>query len=127
LANTININDVSGCVIVCRPVRTSVVLENCRECRLAIACQQLRVHSTTQSDLYVHTTTLPIIEDSTNVRFAEYPIRYEGLTSDLVAQGLSPNISLPHSVHDFNWLSNSQPSPNWSFLIDNDAKLDWPL
>ena len=42
--------------MLCGPVSSSVMVDTCSDTRLAVSCQQLRTHSTTDTDIYLHTT-----------------------------------------------------------------------
>ena len=44
------------CTVLCGPVSSSVMVDTCSDTRLAVSCQQLRTHSTTDTDIYLHTT-----------------------------------------------------------------------
>ena len=47
---------VARCTVLCGPVSSSVMVDTCSDTRLAVSCQQLRTHSTTDTDIYLHTT-----------------------------------------------------------------------
>ena len=65
--------------VLCGPVSSSVFVEDCKDCVFVVACQQLRVHSTTNSQFYLHVTSRAIIEDCQKVSFAPYSWNYPDL------------------------------------------------
>ncbi len=77
-----------NCRIFVGPVR-SVLVEKIDMCVMAVAAQQLRIHSANKCDFYVRMRSGPIIEHSSSVRFAPYTFTYPGLERQLEAAGLS--------------------------------------
>lgn len=84
---TLHISNVKNCTIMTGPVVRSVFVENCRDCKFILACQQLRVHLSNDCDFYLHVTSRAIIEDTVSVRVAPYNWSYEGLDQDFLALG----------------------------------------
>jgi len=125
--STIHISNVSNCTILSGPVSTSVFVDNCQDCVFVIACQQLRIHSTTNCKFYIHVTSRAIIEDSTQVEFAPYNFKYDEITKDFEISGL--NISENHwnLIDDFNWLASDVSSPNWREIKEEARIQSWPL
>ena len=54
---TLHATNLINVTLLCGPVRTSVFVENCINCEFVVACQQLRTHSTKQSNVYLHVTS----------------------------------------------------------------------
>ena len=54
---TLHATNMENVIILCGPVRTSIFVENCKNCTFVVACQQLRIHTTTQSNFYLHVTS----------------------------------------------------------------------
>ncbi|XP_064484063.1 tubulin-specific chaperone C-like [Ornithodoros turicata] len=113
---TLFLHALTQCQIHCGPVTTSVFIEDCRDCTFSLACQQLRVHGTENSDLKVCVSTRTILEDCKKVRIGRYDWQYEGDEADWGASGLDRDTNNWRAVDDFNWLAIDKPSPNWSFL-----------
>lgn len=65
--------------VLCGPVSSSVFIEECCNCIFVVACQQLRVHSSSSSSFYVHVTSRAIIEDCRQVTFAPYKWSYPNI------------------------------------------------
>ena len=115
---TIHMTNLINCQIYSGPVTTSVFVEKVKNSSLHLACQQLRIHETTDTDFHIHVTSKAIIEDSQNVRFGVYNFNYEGLENHYKISGLSKEVNNWNKVDDFNWLAADKPSPNWTILTD---------
>jgi len=124
---TLHLANISSCTILSGPVSTSVMVDGCRDSTLVFSCQQLRTHSTTNTDVYLHTTARAIIEDCRGVRVAPYNWTYSGIKEDYVTAGLDTDINHWDQIGDFNWLSADQPSPHWSVLPASDRLTSWEL
>jgi len=118
--STLHIANIMGCRIVCGPVSSSVFIEGCRQTKLVLSSQQLRIHNTHDTDFYIHVTAKAVIEDSQELRFGPNPLLDETPAEIWTASGLDKNINNWDHVGDFNWLAGDRPSPNWS-LIDRQA------
>lgn len=121
----IYMNDITKCKILSGPVSTSIILENCLDSDIVVACQQLRIHSTKDSRFYIHVTSRPIIEDSDNVQFAPYNLEYETLESHFKSSALSKRLNNWNLVDDFNWLASDAHSPHWSIIPPEERVVDW--
>ncbi len=121
-AGTLHLTGLTNCTVLSSPVSTSVFVDDCRGCVFSVACQQLRAHTTADSDFYLHVTSGAIVEDCNNVRFAPYALNHSDLESDYVSSGLDRQINRYDRVQDFNWLASDEASPNWSLIPDKDRK-----
>jgi hypothetical protein len=124
---TLHITNMDNVTVLCGPVRTSIFVENCNDCDFVVACQQLRIHTTRQSNFYLHVTSKAIIEDCHSVGFAPYSLSYTQLDDDFLKSGLSKEINNWNDIDDFNWLSTEKRSPNWHIVEENSRKNDWLL
>lgn len=113
---TLHLTDLENCIVLCGPVTSSVFMERCTGCKLVVACQQLRMHSSTKCDIYLHVTSKGIIEDCSEIRTAPYYLHYEELDKHFKMSLLNRNCNNWDSLDDFNWLAPDVPSPNWSKL-----------
>ncbi|GFR84731.1 tubulin-specific chaperone C-like [Elysia marginata] len=125
--SAIHINKLNRCTIFCGPVPGSIFIRECIECTFVLACQQLRIHSTTNSEFYIHVTSKAIIEDCNKVKFAPYNWKYETLEEDYAATGLSKQRNNWDRVDDFNWLAADVHSPNWSIIPSADRITSWKM
>ncbi len=118
--STLHATQLDGCTIVCGPVATSVFVDECKETVFALACQQLRVHSTKQTSFFLHVTSRAIIEDCAEVKFGPYSVQYERLDDDYRKAGLDRESNNWKEIDDFNWLARDKASPNWSLLPEEE-------
>jgi len=121
---TLHMTNIEGCTILSGPVVRSVFIENCRDCKFILPCQQLRIHLSHNCDFYLHVTSRVIIEDTNSIRVAPYNWSYEGIDQDFLALGWDLQKNHWDSVDDFNWLASDKPSPNWCVLPEED-RLIW--
>lgn len=123
--SAVHIFNLADCKIFCGPVSGSIFIRSCRNCLFVLACQQLRIHNTTDSDFYIHVTSKAIIEDCSNIKFAPYTWNYETLEEDYIMSGLDKTRNNWDKVDDFNWLVADVASPNWSVLEESKRTLTW--
>ena len=114
--STLHMVNLKNCTILVGPVASSVFIHDCAQSTFAFACQQLRLHSSSDCTFYLHVTSRVIIEDSTKIRVAPYNWTYEDQTSHYHLAGLDTKTNNWDCVDDFNWLSYEKHSPNWSIL-----------
>eukprot|EP00092_Neocalanus_flemingeri_P037704 GFUD01041050.1.p1 GENE.GFUD01041050.1~~GFUD01041050.1.p1 ORF type:complete len:358 (-),score=153.51 GFUD01041050.1:320-1336(-) len=123
--STLHMSTMTNCTILSGPVSTSVMVDGCTSSTLSFSCQQLRIHRTTNTDIYLHTTARAIIEDSQGVRVAPYCWTYTGLEEDYVTAGLDREVNHWDDIGDFNWLALDKHSPNWSVLPAGERREEW--
>jgi len=123
--STLHMSHLSNCVIFSGPVSTSIFAENCTNCRLVIACQQLRLHSSTDIHIYLHVTSRAIMEDCKKVLVAPYNYKYDNMEEDFSVSGLDIHTNNWTSIDDFNWLNTEIQSPNWNILGERERVSDW--
>ncbi|XP_063222319.1 tubulin-specific chaperone C [Bacillus rossius redtenbacheri] len=116
--STLHMVSLKNCKVLSGPVATSIFVDGCVDCTFVVACQQLRVHSTSRCDLYVHVTSRTIIEDCHDLRFSPYNLKYDDLDKHFEVAGLDPNKNNWTMVEDFNWILADHPSPNWRAMKD---------
>ena len=92
-----------------------------RDCTLYLGSRQLRMHTSTRCDFYVHTSSHPIIEHCSALRFAPYPPLPPDLATSYVTAGLQPEHNQWSLVDDFDWLKATH-SPNWAELLEVERK-----
>ncbi|KAM4040530.1 tubulin-specific chaperone C [Anomaloglossus baeobatrachus] len=122
---TLHIRGLSGCRVLCGPVTSSVFVDNCTNCLFAFSCQQLRTHSTKDSQFYLHVTSRAIIEDCSGLRFAPFTWSYPSIQQDYERTGLDQNRNNWDQVDDFNWLAMDVKSPNWSIIPEEERLTHW--
>jgi len=117
--STVHATHLTNCRVLIGPVSTSVFVDACKGCTFQVACQQLRVHNTTDCTFLLHVTSRAIIEDSHDVRFGTYTLRYDQLDDHFQMSGLDRATNNWQLVNDFNWLASDKASPNWRLLDGN--------
>lgn len=124
--STLHLNHLKNCNIFSGPVSTSIFAENCENSILVIACQQLRLHSSKNIQIYLHVTSRAIMEDCTEIHVAPYNWKYDGIENDFQKANLNMFINNWKCFDDFNWL-NEKHSPNWKEIKEEDQIKDWNL
>ena len=81
-----------------------------------------RTHNTKQTNFYLHVTSRAIIEDCSEVKFAPFALKYDGLDQDFESSSLNRDTNNWNKIDDFNWLASDKPSPNWSILQEEHRK-----
>eukprot|EP00041_Stephanoeca_diplocostata_P013882 m.248031 g.248031 ORF g.248031 m.248031 type:complete len:338 (+) comp19501_c0_seq18:188-1201(+) len=114
--NALHMRDLKSCKVCIGPVSRSLLLHECTGCEFHIACQQLRIHTSTATDFHIHVTSKAIIEDCRDLRFAKYAWTYDGIEEDYRVSGLRRDVNNWDKVDDFNWLNPTEASPNWSIM-----------
>lgn len=106
----LTLKNISHSLIICGHVSGAIHLTNVKDSVIVVASRQFRMHDSSNCDIYLLTTSRPIIEDCTNVRFAPLPEAY-------LMEGDGNTENQWERVDDFKWLRNEQ-SPNWGILED---------
>ncbi|XP_075908140.1 tubulin-specific chaperone C [Petromyzon marinus] len=122
--STLHITGVRDCVVLCGPVATSVFLDDCKGCKVVVACRQFRAHRSEDTDFYVDVASKAIIEDCVRVRFAPYNLSYPGLDGHFKDARMEGHGQTWNGINDFNWLADV-PSPNWSMIPEDERVPTW--
>ncbi|KAJ3318149.1 hypothetical protein HDU76_000914 [Blyttiomyces sp. JEL0837] len=125
----IHVRNVSNCVIILGMVESSVMVDQCHGSVVVCGCRQFRMHNTTNTTIYLHVNSSPIIEDCTGIKVSPYSADMNLSTTtsfnDSVSSvGLDPGINKWNAIEDFNWLKSGK-SPNWRVLEGRDDKEGW--
>lgn len=123
--STLHMSNLKDCVILSGPVTTSVFVENCQNCVISVACQQLRLHSSKCIKIYLHVTSKGILEDCSDIAVAPYNYRYDSIDNDYKTSGLDLNVNHWDLLDDFNWLNIAHHSPNWYVMDEKDRVTNW--
>ncbi len=107
-ASTLHLTGLTDCTVTAGPVATSVFVDGCRGCTFALACQQLRAHTTEDSDFYLHVTSGAIVEDCREARFAPLQMSYDGMDADYNSSGLDRSTNNYDKVISLKITSNMQ-------------------
>ncbi|KAK5125254.1 hypothetical protein LTR85_000930 [Meristemomyces frigidus] len=105
---TLTLKNICNSLIICGHVSGAIHLTNIANSVIVVASRQFRMHESHNCDVYLLTTSRPIIEDCSAVHFTPLPDQYvTNEEKELENQW--------NQVDDFKWL-RSEPSPNWSVL-----------
>jgi len=118
------IRNLTRCTVFALPVARSIYITACNDCTLYLGSRQLRIHTSHATDLYVHTTSHPILEHCDGLRFAPYPVLPHSIDANgaaFGAVGIAPDTNQWQLVDDFDWLKASH-SPHWCELGEEDRK-----
>lgn len=122
---SLQLSNLTNCVILCGPVSRSVFADKCTNCKFVFGCQQLRLHTSHHCDLYMHVTCRAIIEDCNNINVAPYNYQYANHDDDFAKAGLDVTKNNWEHVADFNWLASDIQSPNWSQIASEQRISCW--
>jgi len=126
IPSTLQIKNLHGCIIIVGPCSRTVDIDECHQCEFALACQQLRIHTSDECDFYVHITAQPVIEDCHHCRFAPYNVEYKSKQHDIIESGLMWTRDYWDNVLDFNHKMPGVHSPNWE-TIEEEERKGWSL
>lgn len=115
------IRGLKRCTLFALPVKGSIYVTECEDCTLYLGSRQLRMHTSSRVDFYVHASSHPIIEHCTALRFAPYPTLPLPLAPAYAAAALQPEHNQWALVDDFDWLKATH-SPNWAELPEAERK-----
>ncbi|CAF3667808.1 unnamed protein product [Adineta steineri] len=126
IPSSLQIKNLHACILIVGPCSRSVMISQCQQCEFALASQQLRIHTSTECDFYVHITAHPIIEDCNNLRFAPYNVKYNSKDEHVKESGLLWTKDYWNDVRDFNHMIPGMVSPNWEIIAEEERK-EWSL
>lgn len=121
----VHINKLTNCTILFGPVSGSIFIRECKNCTFVAPCQQLRIHTTTDTRFYIHVTSRAIIEDCSTVSFGPYNWAYPDIEKHYEISGLDKSRNSWDDIDDFNWLAVDKHSPNWSLIPANERNQNW--
>ena len=113
----LRVDGLTNCQVYTGPIAGSALLHRCESCIFMFAARQLRIHTSTLCDYYLHVMSHPIIEHCQKVRFAPYGLKYTNSDQILDKAGLltPPRPDMWKNVDDFGW-HRVQKSPNWDII-----------
>lgn len=122
---TVQVDSLTDCTVVIGPTSRSAFIKNCKQCTFVMACQQVRIHDTADTQFYLHVTGAAIIESCSNVGFAPYNLDYPLISEHYQFTGLDRSINNWDNVEDFKWISKHEKSPNMYLIPQSERKSDW--
>uniref|UniRef100_A0A915PUY1 C-CAP/cofactor C-like domain-containing protein n=1 Tax=Setaria digitata TaxID=48799 RepID=A0A915PUY1_9BILA len=112
-ASAVHVKAVKHSTLIFAPIKTSLLMRDCKDLTVAVAAQQLRIHDSHQIRLYVEVCGALIIEDCDGIEVAPYNVT--GLQQN-------PQNDNWRNVQDFSWLSTKECSPNWKVMEEGFTK-----
>lgn len=109
---TLSLKNIRSSLIVCGHVSGAAHLTKVTNSIIVVASRQFRMHESKNCDVYLRTSSRPIIEDCEGIRFAPLPEAFE-------AEAEVGKENLWNEVDDFNWLK-SEASPNWRAMREDE-------
>ncbi len=91
----------------------SVFVRDCSGCVVAAACGQFRTRDCHNMTAFLCCDTQPIVEATTQIKFACLQYSYALLRAHFKSSGLSPFNNLWWNIHDFTPVEGEK---NWSLL-----------
>eukprot|EP00800_Vazella_pourtalesii_P002622 TRINITY_DN1256_c0_g1_i1.p1 TRINITY_DN1256_c0_g1~~TRINITY_DN1256_c0_g1_i1.p1 ORF type:complete len:356 (+),score=56.95 TRINITY_DN1256_c0_g1_i1:54-1070(+) len=124
IPTTVHLSNITNSKVSFGPVKTSIMIHDSVNTVFSMACQQLRIHTSSKCDFYIHVTSRAIIEDCKQLRFAPFTNNYPTFQEDFTQSGLDESSNNWAIVNDFNWLSINEVSPNWC-ILQEDQRVVW--
>ncbi|KAL4755550.1 hypothetical protein BDW72DRAFT_200137 [Aspergillus terricola var. indicus] len=107
---SLTVKDASDSLLLCGAIDGPAHVTGVRNSIIVVNCRQFRMHDCKDVDVYLSSSSNPIIEDCEGIRFGRIPRAYHTLEHDRLDS--DDRWSL---VEDFKWIK-PEPSPNWSLL-----------
>ncbi|DBA05034.1 TPA: hypothetical protein N0F65_000722 [Lagenidium giganteum] len=100
--SSVQIDECTNCRIFVGPCQSSLFLRNCKQCTLVCAVQQFRSRDCEDVDVYLYSSTEPIIETSKRMRFGCFSLTYFSMAHHLEQAKFSPWNNRWSEVYNFN-------------------------
>ncbi|KAL4921806.1 tubulin binding cofactor C-domain-containing protein [Aspergillus aurantiobrunneus] len=107
---SLTVKKATDTLLLCGQIDGPAHLTGVRNSIIVVNCRQFRMHECKSVDVYLSSSSNPIIEDCEDIRFGRIPRAYQTLDHDRL--DAEDRWSL---VEDFKWIK-PEPSPNWSLL-----------
>lgn len=118
----VTIDNCKQCRIFIGASSGSIFIRDCQQCSFTIACNQLRTRDCTDCTLNLFCVSEPVIESSTNMRFAPFNGVYHGHDQDMRSANLPLETNLWYAVYDY--CSNSS-NTNFKILESEEWDDTW--
>ena len=123
--STIQVSSLTNCTVLIGPTMRSAFIKQCSDCTFVMACQQVRIHDTKDTEFYLHVTGAAIIESCEKVGFAPYNLEYPELDEHFTASGLDRRTNYWDKVEDFKWINEKESSPNMYLIEASKRRTNW--
>lgn len=99
----------------------SVYIRNSSNLKVVLACGQYRCRDCRNLELYLHCSTQPVIESSTQIRSSPLILDFDGVETILEKMKISKFNNLWSKIHDFGPVGDED---NWTLLEDPILELE---
>lgn len=123
--STVQVASLVDCTVIVGPTSRSAFIKDCVNCKFMMACQQVRIHNTKDTQVYLHVTGAAIIENCSGVQVAPYSLTYPELEDHYKQSGLDLDTNNWDKIDDFHWLNENEESPNWSVIPESSRIENW--
>ncbi|KAI9137828.1 tubulin binding cofactor C-domain-containing protein [Paraphysoderma sedebokerense] len=110
-------------VVLLPPTEGSILISECNDCVLVVACRQFRIHKSRNTKIYLFVASNPIMEECTALQIAEYPLtvlskKYGAGNLETVFKSANhdPTQNQYTAIQDFDFLKRDQKSPNVDYI-----------
>ncbi|KAG5481022.1 hypothetical protein LSCM1_06698 [Leishmania martiniquensis] len=111
--DSMTVDDCEGGELVIAACEGSVFLRNCKNMTVHVACKQLRTRDCENINLYLFTSTDPVVEMSHHVFFYPFHLRLPGLRRLFAEARLDPRANRFVHVYDFTPTGPQLPNPHF--------------
>lgn len=112
----------TNCKFFIGPIKSSIFVRDCDNCEVTVACSQFRCRDFNDSTVNLFAANEPVIESSTNLRFAPYNFAYP-LLDKHGKEALFPDFEINKWDLIFDFTPQESGALNYSFV---DPK-DWEM
>ena len=95
------VDNCKGTIFNIGPIKGSIFFRDCSNCTISVACSQFRCRDLSDSTIYLFAQNDPIIESSSNLKFAPYNLAYPKLDEHVAAVGFNPAANKWELIFDF--------------------------
>lgn len=97
--SVLHLSNIEDTTILCGPIVGSAFINKCKNSKLNLACHQLRIHESLDTDFYINVASRAIIENCKNVRFGPYSWSYKGVNENFN----ETNLKMIDNYEDDSW------------------------
>ncbi|GJD09348.1 Tubulin-specific chaperone C [Galdieria sulphuraria] len=113
------IKNLRNCKVMIGPVQTAAYIQECIDCVVCVAAQQIRIHDCQRCVFRVQSKQGSILERSKDIVFGPYNYEYPGIEEDFQQVELYCEKDSWKKVRDFQFFSNPKEN-NWSLVEEDD-------
>ncbi|GJQ09545.1 hypothetical protein GpartN1_g1336.t1 [Galdieria partita] len=112
------VKGMANCKVMIGPVQTAAYVQECTDCVIYVAAQQVRIHDCQRCVLRVQSKQGSILERSKDIVFGPYNYQYPGIEEDFQKVGLYCEKDSWKKVRDFQFFSNRKEQ-HWRLMEES--------